>query len=166
MIRSEAMKCKRRRCRALIIGPVATLCCLWLWTLSILWGCAYSGPALSVSLNCGGTSVWLYSAEMYEQLSSTDWLRRWTFGREPSHPWIRWMPSGTFRLAGIWVLRVPLWMPAIAALLWTAWTWRRDVVRTRGGRCRECGYDCAGVPVGSPCPECGNARSATGGKTD
>lgn len=58
----------------------------------------------------------------------------------------------------IWIT-VPLWLPAAlttaaAAALWAGGPGRR-VLRTRSGRCPDCGYDRAGLPAPAPCPECG-----------
>jgi len=36
-------------------------------------------------------------------------------------------------------------------------------VRRRRGRCSKCGYDCRGIPIGSPCPECGRVANGLSG---
>jgi hypothetical protein len=53
---------------------------------------------------------------------------------------------------------VPLWVPAVFALLLAASAWRLDTLarrRTRAGHCPSCGYDLTGLIAPAPCPECG-----------
>jgi hypothetical protein len=51
-------------------------------------------------------------------------------------------------------LVVPLWMPAAASGLVSAFLWRRYRGTARPGHC-ACGYALEGLTPGSPCPECG-----------
>jgi hypothetical protein len=46
---------------------------------------------------------------------------------------------------------LPLWIPTAITALWTAWLWRP---RRAPNTCC-CGYNLAGLPLTSPCPECG-----------
>ena len=56
------------------------------------------------------------------------------------------------------LLWIPLWISICltalpATLMWGASI--RGLLRKRVGGCASCGYDLQGLPVGSPCPECG-----------
>jgi len=54
-------------------------------------------------------------------------------------------------------LAIPLWIPAAVTLAATAGAWRLDALARRNERrdsCKMCGYDLAGLPPGSACPEC------------
>ena len=58
---------------------------------------------------------------------------------------------------------IPLWCPFLLLLVPTTIVWRLDLLasrRARAGRCPTCNYDRAGLPPGSPCPECGKPASA------
>ncbi len=79
----------------------------------------------------------------------------WFGGRYPMDMcwWFDWTKRGSWRF-----LAVPLWVPAGLAMAAGAAAWRLDVLawrRARTGYCPQCGYDCRGIPAGSPCPECG-----------
>lgn len=78
-----------------------------------------------------------------------------------------WLPRlGTFKFGGrssaSWV-SIPGWMLFLAALIPSIHAWRAVLQRRRIGLCHACGYSLDGLPLGSPCPECGNA-SPTGAK--
>jgi len=63
------------------------------------------------------------------------------------------------RFAGANLYYVPVWFPlliAAAPVLWLAARHRRVALASM---CPSCGYDCAGVPEGAVCPECGKART-------
>jgi hypothetical protein len=70
-------------------------------------------------------------------------------------PWFGSVPSlsGNHRL---WYADLPLWIPlaAFGAIGFNAW--RRFTRRAKAAcACTHCGYDLAGLPTNSPCPECG-----------
>ncbi len=81
------------------------------------------------------------------QASPFRWPRIW-----------RWRPTW-LSASGVWLVSLPLWIPAAAAavVLGVAWRGGRRA-RARAGRCEHCGYDLTGI-VGA-CPECGFARRA------
>ena len=87
--------------------------------------------------------------------SSWVWSKRSAFSLD----WrFRWSRSGRFYQG-----QVPLWLPALLALLATATAWRTDAKylrRTRAGLCPACGYDRAGLVAGAVCPECGKQPEA------
>ena len=57
---------------------------------------------------------------------------------------------------------LPLWLPALLTLAITIPAWRLDALaRRRSGLCRKCSYSLAGLPAGSPCPECGKPGAGT-----
>jgi hypothetical protein len=56
---------------------------------------------------------------------------------------------------------IPLWIPAIPALVIAGAFWRPGllaVLRRRAGQCPTCGYDRQGLGP-APCPECGTTPS-------
>lgn len=62
-----------------------------------------------------------------------------------------------------WGVQVPGWVPVLAAGFGAAWLWRRDATMTsreQVGLCAKCGYSMAGLPHGTPCPECGDVNTA------
>lgn len=68
---------------------------------------------------------------------------------------LRFAPAYRFDDWNAWQATLPLWMPLLAAAVWSLWAWR---VRARpgGGGCRTCGYCLAGIShAGAVCPECG-----------
>lgn len=72
-----------------------------------------------------------------------------------------WADAARTRL--IWPVRLPIWPAVGISLLVTAAAWRLDTLtrrRLRIGCCPKCGYDRAGLPPASPCPECDAPRPA------
>lgn len=56
-------------------------------------------------------------------------------------------------------VRVPIWIPTLAAVLpaaaWSGLLMHRRRKRIRLNLCLACGYPISGRPAGEPCPECG-----------
>lgn len=80
------------------------------------------------------------------------WVRRQEGARLPES-----FPAYSSVVGG---MAFPLWMVAaapagLALFLW--WPRLRELFRRRAGVCRKCGYDLAGLAVGTRCPECGAA---------
>jgi hypothetical protein len=76
---------------------------------------------------------------------------------------IVWLPSAALFKGRSWIL-MPVWVPLILVLALTIAAWRRDhraVTRARLNHCPTCNYDRRGLPVTSPCPECGAVTAAT-----
>lgn len=67
---------------------------------------------------------------------------------------ITWLPTHDSQAFSEYWL-IPLWPAPAAAGVAAFFLWRSD--RFPRGHCHACGYDRAGLPVGSPCPECGRA---------
>src|SRR5262249_20025072 len=74
--------------------------------------------------------------------------------------WRWWWEFDEGSLPHDWSVLVPIWMLALPSLLTSATAWRLDTLarrRARVGLCPKCGYNLAGLPPTSPCPECGQA---------
>lgn len=89
---------------------------------------------------------------LYEQGWSTHGATIRAFTHREWLPAVRVDQAAGSRYA---LVRLPLWMPALAfgGLAW--WGWRVGP-RHGPGRCGACGYDVRGV-VGGLCPECGRS---------
>jgi hypothetical protein len=143
---------------------VCLLIAAW-WFLSYAWSvsCVDGGRALGRLLVSKGLIhlTFVSDAAAYEQHPSPKrrgWRvdRTWRFDRAAWWPGLHSFPyvlSGTtLTVHTVWI---PMWMPAVAVALPTAWRFWRDR-RARPGHCK-CGYDLAGLAPGAPCPECGAA---------
>lgn len=79
---------------------------------------------------------------------------------------LRWVPSvrGADGPHGFeFGVTIPLWVLTFLTLLLTAAAWRLDILarrRERVGLCVKCGYSRAGLPLDTPCPECGVSPTA------
>jgi hypothetical protein len=105
----------------------------------------------------------------YVSVCGGDLVVEWPVGGAPDGPPRRLLvvagrggsrgrPIAT-RDATHWLVVVPLWLAAGAAGAVAAAAWALDARsrrRAMAGRCARCGYDCAGLAVGVPCPECGH----------
>jgi hypothetical protein len=61
-------------------------------------------------------------------------------------------PAWTVRIAA-----VPMWLPAVCAILATVLLFRLDR-RPPPNSCPRCRYNLSGTPPSAPCPECGRAQ--------
>lgn len=59
-----------------------------------------------------------------------------------------------------WGFYAPFWFWLALAGLPTALLWWSDRSRFRAGHCSACGYNLSALPQGTPCPECGIARTS------
>ncbi len=72
-----------------------------------------------------------------------------------------WWPRYN-RLSGNTSVVVPLWMPSIVAIGFSAWFYRdhqREKHRRLLGCCPACGYDRSALAESATCPECGAAHT-------
>ena len=65
-----------------------------------------------------------------------------------------YLPDGNY--PSRWGVALPLWLPALA-LAALAWQFRGKQTHV-GNSCQKCGYLLEGIPLESPCPECGGRR--------
>lgn len=96
----------------------------------------------------------------YEDIGS-DHNPMWNRRTGPLNWWFTWstfsIPSAGTTLH---VAAIPLWFLWLVAAVPTALAWRRRA-RVDPGVCPACNYSLAGIPPGSPCPECGGPNVAT-----
>ena len=86
----------------------------------------------------------------------------YTFSGLPPWPWLPKRIT-TSPWPGIDAVLVPLYIPFTLLALPTALLFHRDRRSVRwaiAGRCRRCGYNLAGLPPTTPCPECGRRAPA------
>ena len=135
-------------------GAVLTVLLLVVWVGSGWWH-------FSLKCNEGGgicnleagqlVVLWLHPTEEWSGLPAARLERRsgdfnWGFfGRRL--PIVR-------RGLVLYVVGVPIWSLALAAVVPSAWLWYRDR-RRAPGLCNKCGYDLRGNASGV-CPECGS----------
>lgn len=137
-------------------GLVVCLAIAVIWVTSTLFYLSIEGVDDALGLFrfsvAEGTVLWVQITDWSEP-ERTEWIfQRYTA--------IRWWPTWAYQ-RGAWSCRLPLWMPLVAAVVPTVWLWWRDRVRARPGGCAACGYDLAGLAVGSACPECGRGADST-----
>lgn len=134
-----------------------------LWIVSLRWELGLwieSRRALSVS---EGQVSYSEHFDHYKIRARSDETRSWWINRSPgpSRWWFEHRAGGYWEIwsAPLWPLSLCTSFVFASAQLWW-WRRRRRIV------CDRCGYDLAGLPGGSDCPECGEltpprARSAT-----
>jgi hypothetical protein len=76
----------------------------------------------------------------------------------PWHPAHRYHVNSSGTMASHTV-NMPLWPPGITAAALAAWCARGVRWRCRGVVCSRCGYDLAGLPAETLCPECGGSQT-------
>ncbi len=105
-----------------------------------------------------GVSIGIYGGRL-----ETSWTGRLgvlgTFAPQwDRNPWAMqwWFDWRTVPLTStsLYTLMVPLWVPMLLTAASTLFAWRARG-RFNPAICPTCGYSQAGVPKGSPCPECG-----------
>jgi hypothetical protein len=118
------------------------------WTLS--WRCS---SAIGFTVNSGSFMVRCAKQGGAQGAVNAGWFGgylesglRW---------WVDW--DNTPRS---WAIFVPLWLPAIAALVVTTLAWRLDTLARRRAKLnlcptKGCDYDRTGLAIGAACPECG-----------
>lgn len=137
-------------------GLSASLAFALAWGLSHWWGIRYADRACN-SVGIGGGVAWVYLAP-----PGSPWQVVPAGFSVKSRPGERFYWGFRFDLSPptcyVWI---PIWAFTLGAGLLGAvgWRWERSARnRARVGCCRECGYDCRGLPGGATCPECGAAN--------
>ncbi len=77
---------------------------------------------------------------------------------------IRWWFMGA-KLSGVYIYRIPLWLPILASLSTALLAARaeRNAIRRLSTHCPECNYPLSGLAPNTPCPECGTKSPAREG---
>ena len=155
-------------------GAAASTLCLALWIRSAaywaIWTQAVPDEASrwTISIEAG-----MFSAGCFPNLPECiDRVLGWRVVRIPfgeSFLWWSWRLNyeawspregtefSSFNIA------FPIWFAAVISAAPSALAWRLDLIatrRARRGHCPKCNYDLSGLPLGTPCPECGKAASA------
>lgn len=100
---------------------------------------------------------------------------RWLLSENDYSVWVRGLraPESLLRQQAPACRAFPLrprWWPFVASslvfalplvLVAVGWPLARQQMRVRAGRCSECGYDRAGIPRDTACPECGGLIDAS-----
>jgi hypothetical protein len=137
-------------------GVAVTVALFAIWVVSAWYCIGWGSPEGSFAQVAGGCCYIGHFERNARLLAPLGWQRgRWNIPFE----WWCW----SWRSGKDWVVIVPLWVPAIGALVLTAVPWRLDALarrRARAGLCPKCRYDLRGLSVGAPCPECGGVRAA------
>ncbi len=85
----------------------------------------------------------------------------WELGRIDPSDERHWWPTWSIDTVHAY-MAVQFWTPALLALGLAGTAWRLDTLAHRRAMlhaCRKCGYDRAGLPPHTPCPECGTPQS-------
>jgi hypothetical protein len=135
-------------------GLVACLALAALWVTSIFTTVGWSNYSGSTGIRC--VAATRGCLDLVWDGDFTGGRLEWIATTAPPGGATVWWPQ--YDRPGLVVpysiLLIPWWMPLALAAVPTAWVWWR---RLRAGptACRACGYELAGLPRGSRCPECG-----------
>lgn len=146
-----------RRAIFLLLGSLALLA-LSAASAFFLWSVFHAGARLTqtgVTISQGAIYIWRVDPYRGWTPPPAGWNTR--FESRLGAPVIELLPVvriGESAGGGNnWYVRLPLWIPTVALLIWCALAWRRARF-PRPGLCPRCGYDLAGLPS-EQCPECG-----------
>lgn len=139
---------KRRRSGVILRwgGVLLAASIMVAWMANLYWCVSASDGDTMISLHQGSVKVWKAgSAQSYTAGLVVE--REDLLGPELVPQMRRFRPGG-------WVAIIPLWVPFLLVVAFTAILRRLDSRRFRSGHCQRCGYNLTGNVSGT-CPECG-----------
>lgn len=127
------------------------------WVGSAEWDLVWVGDRAIIDLGAGAAAFRWYWDRLPHDLRGTLIFRSLSEVQDMTggNAWAAWRTAvlPEFNSSGMcWRCSVPLWLFLIPLLIPTARAWlARSIVP---GACPRCGYDRAGLPAATPCPEC------------
>ena len=134
-------------------GAAVTVLLVVVWIASKSWYLRCFGADSITIVHLGALTRWVGGASGPQRFYMS-----WDWGANTPHEILWWFRNEP----GFWCL--PLWVPALIALILTVPAWRLDTLarrRARVGFCPKCNYDRTGLAAGAVCPECGTAARST-----